>query len=155
MMQKPPTASSLPLSLATTPKPSPDSTSSSPGLPPSKRRQIGHLAEESAARWLTGRGYSIRDRNFTVRGGELDIVAIQGELLVFVEVRARTAGSHGEAAATITPRKRARLIHAARHWLYKHDEGGYDLRFDVIAVELEEGAAIRFDHLIAAFRLDE
>lgn len=77
----------------------------------------GFEAEERAAQWLQQRGLSMVCRNWHCRFGEIDLIARDGETLVFVEVRARTHGSFGGAAASITAAKRERLLKAARQYL--------------------------------------
>jgi putative endonuclease len=100
----------------------------------------GARAEALAADWLQARGLVILARNFRVRGGEIDLVARQGSLTVFVEVRLRRNLAFGGAAASITAAKRRRLILAARHWLAAH--GLCACRFDCILLERLDAAAI-------------
>jgi putative endonuclease len=77
----------------------------------------GDRAERLAAQFLTRRGLVIVARNFRTRGGEIDLVARDGATLVFVEVRMRRSQAFGGAAASITPRKRERLVKAAGAYL--------------------------------------
>jgi putative endonuclease len=77
----------------------------------------GAAAEALAAEFLATRGLAIVARNYRCRGGEIDLIARDRELLVFVEVRLRTGKAFGGAAASITPVKRLRLERAARHYL--------------------------------------
>lgn len=77
----------------------------------------GFEAEAQAARWLQQHGLSIVCRNWRCRFGEIDLIAQDGSTLVFVEVRARSHGSFGGAAASITAAKRERLLTAARQYL--------------------------------------
>jgi putative endonuclease len=77
----------------------------------------GAAAEALAARFLEQRGLSIVARNYRCRGGEIDLVAKEGPVLVFVEVRLRRSDAFGGAAASITAAKRRRLVFAARHYL--------------------------------------
>lgn len=86
------------------------------------RADAGHLArgaqaEDIAARHLARHGLAILARNVRCRHGEIDIVARDGDVLVFVEVRLRRSASHGGAAASITAGKRARLVRAADAYL--------------------------------------
>lgn len=90
---------------------------------------------------LVARGLRIVERNFRVRGGEIDIVCRDGATTVFVEVRLRTRGDFGGAAASITPAKQARLILAARHWLARHGES--PCRFDAVLSDGEKLEWIR------------
>lgn len=110
----------------------------------------GAAAEADAARLLEKRGLSVIDRNFRVRGGEIDLVCRDEDSIVFVEVRLRTRGDFGGAAASITTTKQRRLILAARHWLARH--GRYadaPCRFDAV---LSDGQSMEW--IKDAFRLD-
>jgi putative endonuclease len=84
---------------------------------PATRQRNGARAEQLAAEFLTARGLVIVERNWRRRCGELDLVARDGETLVFVEVRLRTSRDFGGAAESITPAKRAKLAAAAGHYL--------------------------------------
>ena len=77
----------------------------------------GAAAEGLAARFLAARGLTIVQRNYRCRGGEIDLIARDGETLVFVEVRLRRNRAFGTAAESITAAKRRRLRLAARHYL--------------------------------------
>lgn len=93
----------------------------------------GAAGEQAAADFLAARGLRILERNFRVRGGEIDLVCRDCGNVVFVEVRARSRRDFGGAAASITPTKQARLILAARHWLAHHGEQA--CRFDCILID--------------------
>jgi putative endonuclease len=77
----------------------------------------GAAAEAIAARFLESRGLSIVARNYRCRGGEIDLIARDGPVVVFVEVRLRRGKAFGGAAASITASKQRRLVFAARHYL--------------------------------------
>ncbi len=98
--------------------------------------------EERAARWLQARGWQILARNVRFRGGELDIVARDGEQLVFIEVRHRSNPRYAGAAASVDARKQRRLLHAAALYLKQHPRrAAMPCRFDVIAFEPPQSAA--------------
>lgn len=86
------------------------------------RQAKGAAAEQMAADYLVRQGLSVIERNFRVKGGEIDLICRDGQSTVFVEVRLRSRGDFGGAAASITATKQARLILAARHWLLRHGE---------------------------------
>lgn len=90
----------------------------------------GAAAEDLAAAFLAKQGLQLLERNYRVKGGEIDLVCQDGTTLVFVEVRLRTHGAYGGAAASITTTKQRRLILAARHYLQTHGE--QDCRFDCV-----------------------
>jgi len=98
------------------------------------RQGRGRDAEQRAAAFLRGRGLVELQRNFRVRGGEIDLVMRDGEHLVFVEVRFRSRTDFGGAAASVTAAKQARLALAARHYLLRHG-GNLPCRFDVVALD--------------------
>jgi putative endonuclease len=95
----------------------------------------GRAAEADAADWLASQGYRIVERNHRNDGGEIDVVAWDGDSLCFVEIKARAAARHVPVLAAVDHRKQRRLVRAARLWLALR--GGCDppCRFDVLAVE--------------------
>lgn len=117
------------------------------------RSEIGQAAEDRALQHLQGQGLVLLARNYRVargpgaRAGEVDLIMRdpRDATLVFVEVRARRDGSHGGAAASITPGKQRRIIYAARHYLMRWPSPP-PCRFDVVALEGEH-----IEWLIAAF----
>ncbi len=94
----------------------------------------GHRGEEIACAFLRGRGYAIVERNWRSAFGEVDIIARDGETLVFVEVKSRAGPGFGGPEAALTPWKRKRIIATARAYL---NEVGADLpvRFDLVALQ--------------------
>lgn len=105
------------------------------------RQAAGAAAEAAAAQLLEQRGLRVLERNFRVKGGEIDLVCRDGATTVFVEVRLRTRGDFGGAAASITATKQGRLILAARHWLARH--GDVPCRFDAVVSDGESMEWIR------------
>jgi putative endonuclease len=103
----------------------------------------GAQAEEMAAAFLAERGLTIVARNFRRRCGELDIVARDGETLVFVEVRLRRNASFGGAAESITAAKRARLTAAAGLYLARLNRAP-PCRFDAVLMDALDSARIRW-----------
>lgn len=91
--------------------------------------------EALAAEYLTGRGYEILEKNFRCRAGEMDLVARQGNCLVFVEVKYRKDGGRGEASQAVDRRKQQRLSRAAMcYCLERRIPEDTPCRFDVISV---------------------
>ena len=94
-----------------------------------------HWAETTAKTYLSGRGYVLLAENYTIRGGEIDLVMRQGETIVFVEVRQRKTAAYGSAAESITARKLQRLRKTALHYLittFGRDD--LPVRFDAVLV---------------------
>jgi putative endonuclease len=109
------------------------------------RIETGQKAEALAAAFLQAKGLTIVERNFRAKVGEIDLVARDGDEVVFVEVRARATKDFGGAAASVGGAKRRKLVRAARVWLAARGWDGA-CRFDVVAVE-----GGRLEHLPAAF----
>lgn len=115
--------------------------------PPEARRAQGDAAEERACRHLEGAGMTIVERNFRARGGEIDIVAREGDVIVFVEVRSREVPGFGTPEESVTPAKRRRIVGAARNYLSKVPPSSWrEARFDVIAIEGSGDAAVLRHH---------
>ena len=102
----------------------------------------GVEAENLAAEYLTQHGLKVVERNYRVRGGEIDLVCEEGRAFVFVEVRLRSNQNFGGAAASITHSKQQRLILAARHWLLQH--GDRNCRFDCVLMDAAEASRIEW-----------
>lgn len=108
-------------------------------MAPSPTQSFGSLSENRAALWLQGQGLIVLERNLSCRAGEIDLVARDGSVLVFVEVRYRGSQSHGGAAASVNRRKQQRLLRAARYFLpgltRRHFAGRAPAcRFDVVCL---------------------
>lgn len=112
--------------------------------------EAGGDAETTAAATLVRLGYRILTRNYRIKSGEIDLVAEDGKILCFVEVRSRADGAHGTPEETISRTKRRRLASAAQHYLTRHRREDAHCRFDVVAIE---GKNVRV--LKDAFRLDD
>src|ERR1700680_3827737 len=77
----------------------------------------GTMGEAAAARYLTERGYHVLERNFRCRGGEIDLIALDGGTLVFIEVKLRRTLARGSPLEAVTPLKQARVRKAAQQYL--------------------------------------
>lgn len=119
--------------------------------PPEARRAQGDAAEDRACRHIEESGLTIVERNFRTRGGEIDIVARKGDVLVFVEVRSREVPGFGTPEESVTPAKRRRIVATARQYLSNVPPSSWrEARFDVIAIEGVGNAAV-IRHYPAAF----
>jgi putative endonuclease len=115
-------------------------------------RHVGDSFELRACCELERGGLHLLARNYTTRHGELDLVMGDGDTVVFVEVRYRRNASHGDAAASVTASKQARLILAAQHWLAAHPQHARQAcRFDVVSYDGPAGQA-RMNWLRGAFQ---
>ena len=115
----------------------------------------GRDGEAAAARHLEARGHRILARGFRTRDGEIDLVSRDGDTLVFVEVKTRSATSFGRPAEAVDHRKRSRILRAARVWLHRHGADDDPCRFDVVEVLARAGAVGVVAHLEDAFREGE
>jgi len=104
---------------------------------PLSRRERGALGEKIALDFLIKRNFTILERNFRRREGEIDIVAQQGDCLVFVEVRTKTSPNLGTPEESITAAKAQRLVALAQTFLQSHENLPTQWRIDVIAIDMD------------------
>lgn len=103
----------------------------------SNRKQTGKLGEDAACRYLEQAGYTVAERNWRCRSGEIDLIAYRGDRLVFVEVRTRRAGGRfGTAAESVNLKKQRQVRETALVYLRSAGKAAVPVRFDVIAVQL-------------------
>jgi putative endonuclease len=103
------------------------------------RQELGKRGEDLACAELEKLGYVVMDRRFRTRRGELDIVARDGNVLVFVEVRARSGSRYGTPFESVTWQKRQRLSHMAASYLSIKRVTTMACRFDVVSIVEERG----------------
>jgi putative endonuclease len=120
------------------------------------RQRLGRRAEELAARRLAFRGYRVLDRNARTRYGEIDLVAIHRDTLVFVEVKAGRAGTTSgpeRPALAVGPQKRSRLRRLAAAWLAEAGPLPWfeEIRFDVVGVTYDGERPPEVEHIRNAF----
>ncbi len=106
------------------------------------RRALGAHGERLAARWYEARGYTVVDRNWRCRDGELDLVLAKGRTVVFCEVKTRSSAAYGSPAEAVTRTKQLRLRRLAVRWLDEHEARPGGLRFDVAGVVGREVSVI-------------
>ncbi len=111
------------------------------------RRAIGNSAEEEALRFLREKGYTILERNYCRRGGEIDIIARDGTYTVFVEVKYRQSSEYGFPYEAVNGRKQQRIIRTAIDYIKQHSLAGTDTRFDVVSVSPDS-----IEHIPSAFQ---
>jgi putative endonuclease len=110
-------------------------------------KSLGRWGEGLAAELLQGKGYEIVARNWRCAHGEIDIIAREGEELIFVEVKTRRGTVMGSPEEGLTPRKAGRVVELAQAYLAEADLDA-DWRVDLIAVELDaQGKLIRCEHI--------
>jgi putative endonuclease len=115
---------------------------------PLGRRALGQLGEDLALHHLEGHGYVLLERNYRCPHGEVDIIARDRDRLAFVEVRARRGTAFGTPKESVTPRKQARLVTVARHYLQEKDCTDVDWGIDVVAVRFSHAGVLQSIELI-------
>jgi len=113
------------------------------------RKKAGNYGEAAALGYLSAKGYIILTQNYRSGSGEIDIIAKEGEYIVFVEVKYRRQLNFGRPVDSITPAKRRSLISAAYGYLAKNNLNHADCRFDVIEVFGRE--ILEINHIENAF----
>lgn len=103
----------------------------------SHNQRIGKWGEEIANEYLMKRGFEITARNARTPYGEIDIVARQGDITIFIEVKTRTSDKMGMPEDSITARKRLHMLSAAEHYAMEHEIDHWQI--DVISIEGKPG----------------
>jgi len=113
------------------------------------QQRVGRWGEQAAVEYLEKQGYTILERNFRAARGEVDIIARQDKVLVFVEVKARSSNRYGMPEYSVTPKKRMHIMSAAQEYTLAHPEFS-TWRMDVVAVEGETGEAkiVHFENVV-------
>jgi len=119
--------------------------------PEDHRRALGAAGESAAARQLERCGYQIIEANVRCRLGEIDLVAIDAGVVVFVEVKGKRGGRYGAPEDMVTPFKQRRLTRLAAWYLQRRGWLGRPARFDVVAVDWDESGAKSLRHFRNAF----
>lgn len=114
-------------------------------------RMLGNRGERLAVRHLKRLGYRVVARQSRSRIGEIDVIALDGECIVFVEVKTRSSHAAGHPAEAVTFAKRAQLTRAALAWLKSRGLLDRRARFDVVAITWREGTAPVLEHFQNAF----
>jgi putative endonuclease len=109
---------------------------------------LGKKGEDLACEYLKRHGYRIIGRNFKFHYGELDIIAVKDDILVFIEVKTRIGKSFGLPEEAVTPRKLNEVVKTAQFFKSLHPELPESLRIDVVGIELDENDNLKyFNHI--------
>lgn len=119
------------------------------------RHRFGHTSEVMAEQFLLAKGYRILGRNVRTQLGELDIVAEDKGVLVFIEVKGRASEAFGGALLAVNRRKQAKLVKLASQYLAQRHLSDRPCRFDVMLVQGFPSAGGRIEHLQNAFDASE
>lgn len=114
------------------------------------RAELGRHGEDLAVAHLLAKGYRVLERNVRSRYGEIDIVALDGDCIVFVEVRSRQL-SEVQPEESVTHAKQRRMVNLGLRYLQAHHDPGAEWRADVVAIEFgRDGQPLRLDHHVNA-----
>lgn len=113
-----------------------------------KKQISGFRGEDLAAEYLKKNGYKIIERNFRAVGGELDIIAIDGDVLSFVEVKARSSSEFGTPLEAITRRKMNSIIKTAQFYKLKNPKLPNAMRIDAVAIALDSYSEVESIELV-------
>lgn len=103
------------------------------------RRRQGKIGEDLAAKYLERNGLRIIERNYRFERGEIDLIAEEGEELVFVEVKTRRSNAFGAPEDAVTEEKQEQVRAVADGYLFERDINNRPCRFDVVAIEYQDG----------------
>ena len=119
-------------------------------MPPENKRKWGSGEEDLAVEFLAARGIKILERNFRFERGEIDIIAEEGDELLFIEVKARRSRVFGLPEDAVTEKKQEQIFSVAEGYLFKNNIENRPCRFDIVAIEYCNGIA-EIRHLRDAF----
>lgn len=120
-----------------------------------RRREVGQKGEQWAAQYLQQQGYEIVERNLRTKQGEIDLIALDQQMLVFVEVRTRTSTAYGTPGESVNWRKQKKLRELALAYLQRQSRRFPSFRFDVIAItcpaRVTNPEQVKIEHVKHAF----
>lgn len=102
------------------------------------KQEIGKLGEDIAAHYLKQNGYTILDRNFECRQGEIDIIALDKKEVVFIEVKTRTSNKYGTPSEAVNKIKQKHMLQTIKYYLYIRNLSDEFVRIDVIEVYIKD-----------------
>ncbi|MBE9531677.1 MAG: YraN family protein [Proteobacteria bacterium] len=110
-----------------------------------KRIELGKMGEKEAEKLLKRAGYKVVERNFRCKYGEIDIIALDGGVLVFIEVKTRTTSDFGSGKEAVNRRKQTKIVKSSLAYINEKWQGAEpQCRFDVVSIECVEGRAGKF-----------
>jgi len=116
------------------------------------QQRIGRSGEQKAVEYLSEMGYQLLEHNYSSLYGEIDIIALDQDMVVFVEVKTRTSNTFGTPEDSVTATKIEKLQNTALMWLLDHPEAPEDWRIDVISVLIDqENNLLDMQHFIDAY----
>jgi putative endonuclease len=117
------------------------------------RQRLGKSGEETVAKYLETKGYKILIKNYRCKLGEIDIIAMDGQVLVFIEVKTRSGLCYGSPAMAVDRRKQQQISRAAQYYLAEQNLFDSPARFDVVSVLCDRTKHKKIEHINNAFDL--
>lgn len=114
------------------------------------KAETGRLGEEAVVKYLAERGYTIEAKNYRIKGGEIDIIASNGDYLAFVEVKTRKSGSLVTGFESVNKRKKSLIIKTAVDYCCKHPQV-LQPRFDIAQVVIDGDTVRSIDYIFNAY----
>ena len=115
------------------------------------RQATGIKGEQIALSFLLGLGYQLVARNWLCRSGEIDLIMMDGSIMVFIEVKARRCSSYGLPQEAVGSRKRVKIRRLAQYYLMVTNHADQEMRFDVVAITLPGDQEPHIEHLQGVF----
>lgn len=119
------------------------------------RKIFGARGESIAERFLEGEGYRVVERNYRSPHGEVDLIALEGDVLAFVEVKTRKDDSFGTPGESVGRVKQARLVKTSLHYMTEKGIDDTDVRFDVVSITTGPDGALKPELIRDAFTPEE
>ncbi len=104
-----------------------------------ERHETGRIGENIAVNYLEKNGYKVIDRNFECKQGEIDIVALDKDVIVFVEVKTRASALYGLPKEAVDKTKKKHIYRSAEYYAYSHNLENEPIRIDVIEIYKKQG----------------
>jgi len=114
-----------------------------------EHNELGKLGEELALKELLKKGYKLKDKNYRFMKGEIDLIMIDGDKLVFVEVKTRQTAEIGEPYLSVTRKKQRQIIQTAHRYIIQKDLD-MDARFDIVSI-VHNSYRTKIEHIDSAF----
>ena len=118
------------------------------------RKNLGKKGEDLACSFIKEKGYTLVTRNFRKKCGEIDIIAYEDDVLVFIEVKTRSNESKGSPLEAVNRQKQQQIIKTATYYLAENDSFDVSCRFDVLGITLMDNRAPIFELIQGAFELN-
>ena len=117
-------------------------------------KSIGVEGEEIAARFLENRGYQILETNYRTRFGEIDIIGLDDEIIVFIEVKLRSGKTYGFPSEAVDHKKQSQIIRVARYFLSRKRMANIICRFDTVSIFPSDQEGFQCELIKDAFRIN-